>query len=116
MLAAFLNTWYEVRLYGNASEAFEQMKKNPPQAALTDILLADNDGMELLRWMRADPLLKRVPLVAMSGLPYSETMRQVGFDHYLVKPMDMGRLLDVLRACLGGRPANETAAPGIPPV
>ena len=100
MLEAFLKSWYEVRPYGSAQEAFDRMKKDPPQAAVTDILLTDNDGMELLRWMRADPVLKKVPLVAMSGLPYPETIRNLGFDQYLLKPVDMDRLVAVLHACL----------------
>jgi DNA-binding response OmpR family regulator len=117
MLEDFLKNLYDVSPYGNAREAFEGMKKNPPQAALTDILLTDNDGMELLRWMRADPVLKRVPLVAMSGLPFTETIKKVGFDQYLLKPVDMDRLLAVLHACLAGHPIHEQnrrTIPGVP--
>jgi DNA-binding response OmpR family regulator len=110
MLRTFLQEWYDVKTFDNAQAAFDHMKKAPPQAVLTDILLTDYDGMELLRWMKADPLLKRVPLVAMSGLPYTETMKKVGFDQYLLKPVDLTRLQAVLRACLAGHPIHQTAA------
>jgi CheY-like chemotaxis protein len=101
MIKTFLEPSYEVHSYRDALEAFEKMKVIPPQAVVTDILLADHDGMELLRWMRADPLLRRVPAVALSGLAYKKEMQNVGFNHYLLKPVDLDDLLQALSDCLG---------------
>jgi CheY-like chemotaxis protein len=72
-----------------------------PQIALLDVGLPDMDGFALARLLRADPHLQQIRLVALSG--YSQSLdavssKQAGFDHYLVKPVDVEQLLSVLQS------------------
>ena len=68
---------------------------------LLDIGLPGMDGNELARRLRALPDSKDALLVGITGYG-QETDRQAGlaagFDHYLVKPVDMAQLAKLLKA------------------
>jgi CheY-like chemotaxis protein len=68
-----------------------------PDLAVIDIDLPGIDGVELCRRLRADAATRAIPLVALSAnaLPADiARARAAGFDAYLTKPLDVGRLLD----------------------
>jgi signal transduction histidine kinase len=72
-----------------------------PDVALVDIGLPGIDGYEVARRMRADPATSGVRLIALTGYGQdSDRARAIdaGFDAHLVKPVDMGRLMEVLEA------------------
>jgi CheY-like chemotaxis protein len=66
---------------------------------LLDLGLPGLDGYEVARQIRRQPATQGVVLVALTGWGQEEVRRrarEAGFDHHLVKPVD----LDVLRALL----------------
>jgi CheY-like chemotaxis protein len=57
------------------------------------------DGNELARRLRADPQTGAIVLVAITGYGQEQDRRaafEAGFDHHLVKPVDMDELARVL--------------------
>jgi len=70
-----------------------------PQIAVLDVGLPDLDGFALARLLKADPQLREIRLVGLSGYAQSPTVdpSTSGFDHYLVKPVDVEELLSVLQ-------------------
>ena len=73
-----------------------------PQAVLLDLGLPALDGYEVARRLRAGPDGTRLSLVAVSGHDVEvelERTREAGFDHYLVKPVDLDLLARTLDAC-----------------
>jgi two-component system, sensor histidine kinase len=72
-----------------------------PDVVLLDIgLKCDVDGVTVARWLREEPRLDGVVLVAVTGRGNAEDdeyIASAGFDHYLVKPVG----LDDLDAILG---------------
>ena len=67
--------------------------------ALLDIGLPDMDGHELARRLRAQPAMAGAVLVALTGYGQAEDQQraqQAGFDHHMVKPADLDRLLTLL--------------------
>jgi two-component system CheB/CheR fusion protein len=71
-----------------------------PEVVMLDIGLPEMDGLEVARRLRAMPELAGVLLVAMTGYGSDsdrERARAAGFDHYLVKPVDLGLLRQWLR-------------------
>ncbi len=63
--------------------------------ALIDIDLPDMDGCELARRLRADPRLRSMHMVAMSGFAAERERDRAlaaGFDDYLVKPIPLHTL------------------------
>uniref|UniRef100_UPI0028D1509E ATP-binding response regulator n=1 Tax=Massilia timonae TaxID=47229 RepID=UPI0028D1509E len=72
-----------------------------PDACLLDIGLPGMDGHELARRLRALPATFGALLVAVTGYGQAqdrEASRSAGFDHHLVKPVDMGELERILAA------------------
>jgi CheY-like chemotaxis protein/two-component sensor histidine kinase len=75
-----------------------------PDVALLDIGLPAMDGYELARRLRALPAWRHVKLLALTGYGQSTDRARsvdVGFDHHLVKPIDLATLERYLPAAAG---------------
>jgi CheY-like chemotaxis protein len=85
----------------DARAALARAHQSPPQVCLLDIGLPEMDGKELARRLRADPKTAGAVLVAVTGYGQESDRREImeaGFDHHLVKPVDMERLGAILAA------------------
>ncbi|MBD8530077.1 MULTISPECIES: ATP-binding protein [unclassified Massilia] len=100
MLAMVLETLgHQVQVEHAPLQALARGRSERPQVFLLDIGLPEIDGNELARRLRAQPETAGATLIAVTGYG-QDSDRQVtlaaGFDHHLVKPVD----LDVLAAIL----------------
>ena len=92
---------YAVRVALCGRDAVVTAREFKPQIALLDVGLPDMDGFALARLLRADPDLRQIRLVALSGYAQSidaASSRDAGFDRYLVKPVEVEQLLSVLQS------------------
>jgi signal transduction histidine kinase len=100
MLATLLEmNGYEVRVEFDGASALTTALREPPAVALLDIGLPDMDGHELARRLRARPATAGAVLVALTGYGQAEDQQRAhdaGFDHHMVKPADLDRLLTLL--------------------
>jgi PAS domain S-box-containing protein len=90
---------YEVMVENDSLRALELAQRERPDAALLDIGLPEMDGNELARRLRADPRTRPALLVAITGYGQEQDRRaalEAGFDHHLVKPVDLGKLAAIL--------------------
>jgi CheY-like chemotaxis protein len=98
--AMLLSLWgHEVHTFHGGRDALEAATRLRPDAVLTDILLPDINGYELARWLGELPDLSGMTLVAVTGLGDKASLqscREAGFDHHLLKPVEPGRLQEVL--------------------
>jgi len=72
-----------------------------PHAFILDIGLPGMDGYTLARRLRALPACARALYIALTGYgqPNDRLLsREAGFEHHLVKPADVARLLELLEA------------------
>ena len=70
-----------------------------PAVVLLDIGLPDLDGFEIARRLRADPRTAHMVLIALTGYGQAEDLensRRAGFDHHLVKPAAVDRILSLV--------------------
>lgn len=70
-----------------------------PDLILLDLNLPDASGQDLLRRLRAEPATRDVPVVVVSGHTPAEngaSLRGLGIREYLTKPIDIGRLLELV--------------------
>lgn len=99
LLREMLVSWgFEVNAASTASAALATAQRTPPDVALIDIGLPDQDGCEVARALR-DMLPPTVPLFAMSGYGQREDGARAlaaGFDEFFVKPLNTGRLRRLL--------------------
>jgi signal transduction histidine kinase/ActR/RegA family two-component response regulator len=100
MLAALLEVQgHAVSVEYDGRGALERARRERPDVLLLDIGLPDIDGYELARRLRTQPENAGATLVALTGYGQQQDRdeaRQAGFDHYLVKPADMGAVNGVL--------------------
>jgi two-component system response regulator len=71
-----------------------------PALVLLDLNLPKLDGREVMQVIRADPLTRRLPVVALSssGEPFDiDTSFASGVDSYLQKPVDFARFIEDMR-------------------
>ena len=75
-----------------------------PDTVLLDIGMPEMDGYEVARRIRATPDHRGVLLIAVTGWGQEHDQRrslEAGFDHHFVKPLDVDKLGDLLRAGRG---------------
>jgi CheY-like chemotaxis protein len=108
-LAMLLRLWgHEVAVAHDGPGALRAAEAHRPGVALLDIGLPGMDGYELARQLRRRPGLERTVLVALTGWGQEEDRRrsqEAGFDHHLVKPVE----LSDLQALLAQAPPQTTA-------
>jgi CheY-like chemotaxis protein len=84
---------------GLGREAIELARRHHPDLVLLDLNLPDIPGETVLAALRGDPATRDVPVVVISGDPSPdrvEQLRAAGASDYLVKPLDLQRLVTVL--------------------
>src|SRR5690606_2657160 len=101
LVEALFAVYPQVQLssFSTAAQGLAAIQGELPDVGLIDINLPDGSGLEMCRTLRASPLTRRVPLIALSGdaLPdHIARALQAGFNHYLVKPIQLQRLLTIL--------------------
>ena len=72
----------------------------PPGLAILDIGMPGMDGCELATRLRANPALAGLLLVALTGWGQRgdrDRIAKAGFDHHLLKPLDLAVLISILR-------------------
>jgi PAS domain S-box-containing protein len=92
---------YEVMVENDSLRALELAKKECPDVGLLDIGLPEMDGNELARRLRLEPCTRSALLVAITGYGQEQDRRaalEAGFDHHMVKPVDLDKLAAILAA------------------
>ncbi len=90
-----------------------RLRQGHYDALVLDLMLPDGDGLELTRELRADPRLKRLPLLMLTarGEPLDRVVGlELGADDYLAKPFEARELLARIKALLRRSqpdPAND---------
>ncbi len=90
---------HEVAVAHDGPTALQAAEAQPPEVALLDISLPGMDGYELARRLRSQPALGRPLLIALTGWGLEEERRrskEAGFDHHLLKPVDLATLQGLL--------------------
>jgi signal transduction histidine kinase/ActR/RegA family two-component response regulator len=92
---------HRVEVARSGSEGIELARRFLPQAVLCDIGLPGVDGYQVARALRGMDDLASARILAISGYGQkSDRQRamQAGFDEHLTKPVDLDRLLELLRS------------------
>lgn len=73
--------------------------ETPPDLFIVDRMLADIDGIEIIRRLRADRRFDRMPILIASAATDPDDIREglaAGADRYLAKPFAPQELLDAV--------------------
>jgi CheY-like chemotaxis protein len=89
--------------------AIETMTRGLPQLLVLDVHMQGVDGGEVIRFIRRDPLLASVPILAVSSDTQEsivEGILKAGADAFLSKPVDFDALEKTIADILSKRPVN----------
>lgn len=105
-------TGFEAEGFRNAADFWQALEKELPQLVLLDIMLPDEDGLHILKRLRAGAETADLPVMMLTAKS-SEYDRVVGLDSgaddYMPKPFGMMELVSRVRALLrrAAKPAAE---------
>ena len=95
---------YTVAIAETGDQALEQMREQPPDLVLLDLMLPGMDGWTFLRTRERDRQLATVPILVISAVGPTGTghAQELGAPVFLHKPFDVSELLaEVNRLCSG---------------
>ena len=94
---------YQVTSASALDQAFDAIKKLPPDAVLLDVQLGDQDGLSMASWMRRQPALSHIPIIAVTAhamVTEQERISQAGCNACVPKPIDFKELTKQLQQWL----------------
>jgi CheY-like chemotaxis protein len=96
-----VNDGEQAMQYLSGSSAFAQREKFPlPSLVLLDLKLPRKSGIEVLEWIRAQPGLRRIPVVMLTASRQPMDVNRaydLGANAYLVKPVNFDALVELLK-------------------
>lgn len=91
---------YEVKAAYGAMMAIQQMAQRVPDVILMDLHMQGLNGIELIRHLRQDIYLRRVPILAMSSdnqPALIASMIEAGANLFIPKPIELDALEQALQ-------------------
>jgi two-component system, cell cycle response regulator DivK len=85
-------------------EALDLARKHRPDLILMDIQLPEVSGLEVTKWLKDDPELKAIPVVAVTAFAMrgdEERIRAGGCEAYLSKPVPVAQFIETIPRFLG---------------
>jgi two-component system cell cycle response regulator DivK len=103
---------HEVLQAADAAEGLAAARRERPDLILMDIQLPGMDGLTATRQIKADPITRDIPVLALTALAMqgdAERIGAAGCDGYIAKPIRYKDLLQQLQARLA--PARGQSVP-----
>lgn len=97
------NTGFSAAGFENGRELNAAIDKNMPELLLLDIMLPDEDGISILKRIRANAETKSLPVIMLTakGSEFDKvTGLDAGADDYVTKPFGMMELVSRIKALL----------------
>lgn len=94
---------YDAVAGANGREALELIHAQPPDLVLSDVMMPEMTGHQLLESIRGAPRLAHIPVVLLTARADRSDVREGmnrGADDYLIKPFQRHELLTCIRAQL----------------
>lgn len=94
---------YEVVAGANGEEAVQLAKKENPDLILLDVRMPRMTGYAACKEIKADPVLKDVPVVFLTARGQESEIRdgmEAGAEEYLLKPFAPNQLTERVRSVL----------------
>jgi CheY-like chemotaxis protein len=95
---------YEVREENSGAAAVSTATEFQPDLIIMDVMMPDMDGGDVAASLREDPLLRKTPLIFLTGAVRREELGgpegRIGGRVYLAKPLDLQRMLRLIEQTL----------------
>ena len=94
---------FEMIVAEDGKQGLHLADTSSPDLILLDLGLPEMDGWEVLRRLRSNPRMKRIPVLALTAhalVTDRNRALEAGFDDYDIKPIEMPRLLGKIQTLL----------------
>lgn len=94
----------KVEAAGSVKEALPIIARAQPSLVITDMMMPEMDGYELIRQLRKSPETRQIKIIMLTVVDAFEEIRKsvlIGADDYLCKPFDPQELLWAVKRQLG---------------
>jgi diguanylate cyclase (GGDEF)-like protein len=110
---------YEVRTAEDGLKGLEEVRRDPPDLILLDVMMPGMDGFDVCKRLKSDPLTSRIPIIFLTAKSTLEDRLQgleAFADDYITKPWEQLELLFRVRNQLKTRRAQlqSNALTGLP--
>ena len=95
---------YQIITAFNGQEALDKIQSQQPDLVLLDLMMPILDGFAVLAQMKADMVLRDIPVIIISAEHDSKSVVKgikQGAEDYLTKPVDADLLIKKLKEFLG---------------
>lgn len=100
---ALKNSGYDVVAFPDSTDFYQACEKSVPKLILLDVMLPKEDGLSILKKIRADERLQNVPVIMVTAKT-SELDKvkglDMGADDYMTKPFGVMEFVSRVRALL----------------
>jgi CheY-like chemotaxis protein len=103
-VAAVLKTRFDVMTAADGEEALERLAERRPSVIVLDIMMTyQSEGYDLASTLKKNPETASIPILILTGVDKTFELRSrmegswVEVDHFMAKPPDFQKLLDVLQ-------------------
>lgn len=100
---ALKNVGYEVEGFGCANDFYERLRSKLPDLILLDVMLPDEDGLEIIKKLRAEASTRLLPVIMVTAKTTELDKVKgldMGADDYMVKPFGVMELISRVKALL----------------
>ncbi|NEP87693.1 MAG: response regulator transcription factor [Okeania sp. SIO2C2] len=87
----------------NGQQALDLLEKSQPHLIITDIVMPEMDGYDLIRQVRSRPIFRLLPVIFLTARTSTEERVKgynLGCDIYLPKPFELPELGAIVRSLL----------------
>ena len=89
--------------------AISLMSSEKPDVILLDIMMPEISGLDILRQMRREPELAKIPVIVVTAKSMPSDVKngmEAGASTYLTKPVGFLELKDAVERALANKPTN----------
>lgn len=100
---------YEAHKCRDGVKAIEIAREEAPDLIIMDIQLPEVSGLDITRWLKDDPELAHIPVLAVTAFAMradEQRVREAGCEGYLSKPIQMTSFLRTVEELVGGQPVS----------
>ena len=108
VVQAFRDEGLDARLARDGDEAMRVVDELAPAAIVLDLMMPRRDGFSVLRELRSDGRIARIPVVvvtAIFGLSERMYATELGAADYVTKPFELDDLVSRVRALVASHKA-----------
>jgi len=101
--ASLVSLGFDTTTVNESIAAIEMAYLVKPDVFVIDIMMPDIDGFQLCRMIRADPVLRNIPIIIVTALTDQDSRRtaiDAGANDYLAKPFRVDDLKAKIKALL----------------